>query len=179
MDKVVQTIFKSINGNEFLFQAKEKDESVHILQTGYIISPSGDVAIVYDSDSHSNIFSNYIHYYLEENYMTNYELFEGAKKLIQLNHIIYVGPKITDISKNITGNELCVLIIPDFDDISDIQVNFINELLESNKPKITFNKDSQLIQMQIANISGDEKNKEYTVQELKDFINHRENSKCR
>ena len=53
---------KSQNDNYFDFRVEEK-ENISVLAAGYIITPEGNFVNVLDSESHNNIFSNFMYNY--------------------------------------------------------------------------------------------------------------------
>lgn len=167
--------FSSINGNYFDFQAKADDEEIHVLQTGYIVSKTGEIVAINNSDSHSDIISNFLFRYLESNDFVNYEIIEGAKKLTDLNFVVYLGTKLKDAYGGLNQDALSILLVPDLKDISTEQKDFINDLINSNKPRFSFKKNSELILMTIANIS--QNNREYTKDEFLEKISISEHTK--
>jgi len=145
----IKTEFLNIYGEPFLFQGKQEDDNVHVLQTGYIVSPDGKVVLIDDTDDHLTIFSEYISHYFNGENKKNYELYTAMLELADNDHIIYAGPKIQNVSAREWGNKvcsnICTLALPELEHITEDQFSFLNQLAESNKPLVSFSNNSELM----------------------------------
>lgn len=106
---------KSINGRDFSFEITDED-SISVLDGGYIITPDGKFINIADKESHEDIFNVYLNKYLCNNIYINYELFKAISELTEYNHTIYFGIKTSDInniySQNGNNNGFGVFIFP-------------------------------------------------------------------
>lgn len=74
----------SINQNlccEFPTNAMEE---LSVMAGGYIITPLGEIILVYDKENHCNVFSKYINEYLESKENIQYDTLSATKILCEL-----------------------------------------------------------------------------------------------
>ena len=145
---------KTINGNTFSFHVEKNELSV--ISGSYIIAPDGTTIKIFNNEDHSTVFSNYINKYLEND---NNEVYHYVKCIDLLtnhyNHVLYWGVKeedIKDIYARQSTNGYAFFILPDdLSKLSNIQIEKINELINSNH-SILFKKDIIELKYQTTNM---------------------------
>ena len=107
-----QKIFKSINGNDFIFRYIESN-FISPWQAGYIITPNGEFIPYEKNEDHSAVFSSYLTKYLDRE--IDLETIEATKLLVKNMHIVYMGLTKTSDLKDELGykgsSEGCGLLI--------------------------------------------------------------------
>lgn len=159
-----EKVFKSINGNDFIFKYTESN-FISPLEGGYIITPSGEFIPVKDDEDHSTVFSDYLSKYLEK--YINLQTIEAAIMLGENNHIVYMGIKTSDMRDVNRRNGTCegfgILIFPkNIRGITPEQKESCGLLIASNK-SIFGNREK--IPMQYHSLSA-EGSKEYTKDDI-------------
>ena len=130
----------SINQNQCCEFPTNAMEELSVMAGGYIITPLGEIILVYDKENHCNVFSKYINEYLESKENIQYDTLSATKILCELGCCVYAGIRLEYI-KNKLGNldkTLVTLTIPNnSENLTDIQKTICTKLIESNKSRIS------------------------------------------
>ncbi len=131
------TILDTITGKKFAFRTADK-ENISVLCPGYIITPTGEFVDIKNEEDHSSIFTDYLRKYPEDDGFAYMDTYRGARRLAELNHIIYLGVKTEDVHDLLTATnrttDIGMIILPsDFEDISPIQAQSCLDLIQTNK----------------------------------------------
>ena len=118
----------SINQNLCCEFSTNAMEELSVMAGGYIITPLGEIILVYDKENHCNVFSKYINEYLESKENIQYDTLSATKILCELGWCVYAGIRLEYI-KNKLGNldkTLVTLTIPNnYENLTDIQKRFV------------------------------------------------------
>lgn len=137
----MKKMLKNIKNEEFEYEVVDvTEESVSVLEPGYVITPDGEFIPIYNGEDHNVVFSDYFNKYLDNKIPVLHESTEAMVDLVKINHIVYYGLREAELATiyndgNVDQEGVGYLLLPiHFQEVlTEEQKEAIKVLLATNK----------------------------------------------